>query len=193
LVTIFEARDRLPHRPLFSCRKWELHSSLLIVTAAMSYKQLSKDDFDAIVTGELTHYAIWLESELIEIIADRFARPDQRVEFTTLVLRRDGLTFQDKIEIVRAMTPSFANRTAADRLKQLLPKIEEFKSNRNAFAHGLDVTPPDGPPGELRLEIIGRSGKGKVITVTCESHEAMMKHADQLLEELRSVRSRLST
>ncbi len=44
----------------------------------MKYDDLSHEDFDAIVTGELTHYALWLEGEIINIIADYFIGSDAK-------------------------------------------------------------------------------------------------------------------
>jgi hypothetical protein len=157
----------------------------------MDHKKLSQEDFDAIVTGELTHYAAWLEDELIDIISDYFQQLDRRADFQRLLLRRDGLTFQDKIEIVRALLPLFANRLAAERLKVALPEIETFKATRNAFAHGRDVTPPDSKSLTLHVEVVSRAGKEKVIVVTPESHEAFLTAAERLLKEVQDVRGKL--
>ena len=131
----------------------------------MNYRNLSKEDFDAIVTGELTHYSIWMENVLIDIISTQFSQPARRVDFERLLLRREGLTFQDKIEIVRAMLPQFSNKPAAGKLKPLLTKIEEFKAYRNAFAHGTDVTTSNNQDGGIYIEIVARSGKEKVVLV----------------------------
>ena len=153
----------------------------------MNYQDLSREDFDAIITGELTHYAIWLEDVLVKLISHHFAPEVRRKDFERLMLRRDGLTFQDKIEIVRAMLPLFENRDAAEKLKQLLGRIEVFKANRNAFAHGLDVTPKELPPPTVHVEIITRSGKEKVLEVSPEVHREQMASAEALLNELNTV------
>ena len=157
----------------------------------MTYQSRTREDFDAIVTGELTHYAIWLENVLIGVISDFFSPPRLRGHFERLLLRRDRLTFQDKIEIVRAMLPLFHNQGAAGRLKSLLPKVEEFKANRNAFAHGVDVTPSEISPPTIHVEIVTRSGKEKVVEVTPEAHEASLTRAEALLKELQDVRGQL--
>lgn len=157
----------------------------------MDYRALTREDFDAMVTGELTHYAIWLENVLINIISDFFAINARRNDFERLLLRRDGLTFQDKLEITRAMLPLFANRDVAERLKAILGKIEEFKSTRNAFAHGMDVTPVETASPSVHVEIVTRSGKEKVVEVTPESHTAVMAYAETLLEEIQAVREAL--
>ncbi len=157
----------------------------------MNYRNLSKEDFDAIVTGELTHYSIWMENVLIDLISTQLSQPARRVDFERLLLRRDGLTFQDKIEIVRAMLAQFSNKLAAQKLKPLLTKIEEFKAYRNAFAHGTDVTPSNNPDGGIYIEIVARSGKEKVVLVTPESHETTMSEAEALLKELHMLRDEL--
>jgi hypothetical protein len=106
----------------------------------MSFGQV---ELDALVTGQLTHYALWLEDEVIGIISDYFAVPSKKSDFDRLLLQRDGLTFQDKIEVVRAIVPLFKKREVASKLKSILGKVEKFKQVRNAFAHGRDVTPKD--------------------------------------------------
>lgn len=156
----------------------------------VEYEKLSKEDFDALVTGELTHNAIWLEDELVEIISDYFFQIVTRADFQRLLLRRDGLSFQDKIEIVRALLPRFANQLAATELRPLLVSIEEFKSTRNAFAHGLDVT-PSTVTGVLHVEIINRAGKERVVVVTPESHRKLLIEADSMLKNLQNLRLRL--
>ncbi len=157
----------------------------------MNYKELDHDDFDAIVTGELTHYALWLEGALNNIITDYFiSRAERRNDFERLFLYRDGLTVQDKIEIVRGMSPSITNSETAPLLKSLLKDIEEFKSWRNALAHGLEVQDePTGP--HIVIDIVGRSGKAKQVTITPESHERKIKEAEQLLKRAASLRTRL--
>ncbi len=72
----------------------------------MRYEDLDKEDFDAIVTGELTHYAIWMEDKINSLITDYFVSDKSKSkDFRRLFLYRDGLTFQDKLEIARGMIP----------------------------------------------------------------------------------------
>lgn len=72
----------------------------------MRYEDLDKEDFDAIVTGELTHYAIWMEDEINRFITDYFIGDKSKSkDFRRLLLYRDGLTFQDKLEVARGMIP----------------------------------------------------------------------------------------
>ncbi|WP_124646813.1 hypothetical protein [Burkholderia contaminans] len=158
----------------------------------MNYKNLSREDFDAIVTGELTHYAIWLEDEIVQILADHYSNAATRPDFVRLILRRDGLTFQHKIEIARATLPLFRNQVAARTLKGLLNRVEAFKGFRNAFAHGLDET-PDGIDGEIHVGLVNRAGKETIRKVTPESHEAMMDTTESLLSQLKSVRDALGS
>jgi hypothetical protein len=158
----------------------------------MDYKKLHREDFDAIVTGELTHYAIWLEDEIVQILADHFSKKPARDDFVRLFLRRDGLTFQHKIEIARASLPLFGDPSAAAKLKVLLTQVEKFKGFRNAFAHGLDQT-PDGADGEIHVGMVNRAGKETIQKVTPESHTAMMESAERLLLDVRSVREKLAS
>jgi hypothetical protein len=157
----------------------------------MNYGNLSKEDFDAVVTGELTHYAIWMENVLVNLISTQFCQPGRRIDFERLLLRRDGLTFQDKIEIVRAMLPQFSNQPAAQKFKLLLTKVEEFKAIRNAFAHGTNVMPSNDHDGSIYIEIVTRSGKEKVVSVNSKTHETTMSGAEALLKELHALRDEL--
>jgi hypothetical protein len=157
----------------------------------MDYKKLTRDQFDAVVTGELTHYAIWLEEELVGIISGYFAKPDRLKDLSRLLLRRDGLTFQDKIEIVRAMAPLIANEELAGKLRKSLNRIEEFKANRNAFAHGLDVTPKDTLPPTVHIEVVNRAGKEKIVVVTPETHAQELANAESALAEIVSIREEI--
>lgn len=156
----------------------------------MKYRELSHEDFDAIVTGELTHYALWFEGELINIITDYFLQSSsKRSDFKRLLLLRDGLTFQDKIEIARAMIPLYSEKAASVNLKLLLKQVEEFKGWRNALAHGADVS-DDDTKAELKVEV-ARSGKEKVVHITPKSYETKMAEADKLLSELTAARKAL--
>ena len=158
----------------------------------MNYRKLSREDFDAIVTGELTHYALWLEDELIGIISDYFlGTSEKRRDFTRLLLRRDGLTFQNKIDIVRAMLPLFTNSEASSDLKKILTKIENFKVFRNALAHGLDIQSSTADKMSLRIEVVTRSGKEKTVEITPASHQRIMNNTENLLEQLQKVRKAL--
>ena len=157
----------------------------------MEYDDLVKEDFDAVVTGELTHYALWLEDELNRIIMSYFKVPKARREdFKRLILLRDGLTFQDKLEIVRGMLPLFGDIAVSTNLKQLLKELEEFKSSRNAMAHGQDVS-DDDDEAKLKISITTRSGKERVIEITPESHTKLMDRAEALLKDLKAARAAL--
>lgn len=157
----------------------------------MDYSQLSPEDFDALVTGELTHFAIWLEGELIGIISDHFVTKKKKSDFERLLLRRDGLTFQDKIEIVRAMSPLFASSETVSKLKSLLGKVEDFKATRNALAHGVDVTPDNLSKPAIHVEIVNRAGRERVVIVTPDSHQKVLDEATALLEQLKECRAAL--
>ncbi len=157
----------------------------------MEYKNLSKEDFDAIVTGELTHYALWLEDELNDIISDYFIANDtKRTDFKRFFLYRDGLNFQDKIEIMHGMLPLFGDVAKEVDLKSLLNQIEEFKSWRNALAHGVDVSSDNESP-LIRVQVVTRSGKEKVVEITPESHESKIKETEELLVKIQNARNKL--
>jgi hypothetical protein len=154
----------------------------------LNYDKLQKDEFDAVVTGELTHRAIWLEHEVIGIITDYFVSDaGRRDDFRRLTMLRDGLTFQDKLEIARGMIPLLEPKASEMSLGSLLKRVEDFKAYRNAFAHGVDVSGSD-TSNHLRIELVSRSGKERVIEVTPASHREMIASADKLLEELQAAR-----
>jgi hypothetical protein len=157
----------------------------------MEYEQLTHEEFDAIVTGELTHFALWLEDAVNGVICEYFIGASERErDFRRLILYRDGLTFQDKLEIVRALIPVFGETAERCNLKSLLNRIEEFKSWRNSLAHGLDQSNPD-EPRKIVLEIVIRSGKEKRIEITPASHREMMEKTEELLKEVEEARSQL--
>lgn len=158
----------------------------------MDYKDLSNEDFDAVVTGELTHLALWFEEGLNEIIEGYFVgNIIRKSEFRRLLLYREGLNFQDKIEIVRGMLPLLGTKTEQKDLKDILKKIEEFKSWRNAMAHGIGV-PFDEKSPKIIIEIVSRAGKEKVIEITPESHKGRMKQTKKLLVRLNEFLENLS-
>ena len=161
--------------------------------STMNYSKLDREDFDAIVTGELTHYAIWLEDELNGIICDYFIDDSDKTEdFKRLFLYRDGLTFQDKIDIVRAMIPLFGAKSETLNIKRVLTEVEKYKTWRNAMAHGLDVS-DDKPRTTLRIQTFSRSGKGKELEITPKSHQAKMDEAGKLLESPQNTRRKLKS
>lgn len=160
----------------------------------MSYESLSQEAFDAIVTGELTHLAIWLEDELNALITNYFVSdPDKSGDFRRLLLLRDGLTAQDKIEIARGMLPLlFLSEPDFLKWKGFLKRIEDFKSWRNAMAHGVDVTPAPYA-GELIVEVVNRAGSERQIRITPGSHTEMCKQTEDLLDEIRAARLTLES
>jgi len=151
----------------------------------MRYEDLDKEDFDAIVTGELTHYTLWMEEEINRLITDYFVSDKTKSkDFRRLLLYRDGLTFQDKLEIARGMIPLLGlNDQDQTQFRTILNAVEDFKSWRNAMAHGLDATPGDYK-GVIRIEIVSRLGKEKTIEITPDSHRAKMDEAEKLYHSL---------
>ena len=157
----------------------------------MRYEDLGKEDFDAIVTGELTHYAIWMEDEINRLVTGFIVSDVNKAkDFRRLILYRDGLTFQDKLEITKAMITLLAlSEKDQAQFLAILNKVEDFKSWRNAMAHGFDSTPGDYK-GVLRIEIVSRSGKEKMVEITPKSHRARMDEAEELYQSLRNIVSR---
>ncbi len=155
------------------------------------YSNLTVDKFDAIVTGELTHQALYCEGELVGIITEHFCVQGADSDFRRLLLYRDGLSFQDKIEIVRAMLPLLTPDSAVSRLKIALRKVEDLKALRNAFAHGLDNSPPLDGKLSISVEVVSRSGAEKSIVVTPETHCQTMQDAEDLFNELHIIRKEI--
>jgi hypothetical protein len=151
----------------------------------MDYGKLSQDEFDAIVTGELTHRALALEFLLNDIICEYFIGGNNPKEddFRQLILDREGLTAQAKIGIVRAMLPLFGEIEKQANLKSILTKVEKSNSERNAMAHGQCMTDPN-TPHHLKIGMVSRSGKEKVIEITPDSHRESIAKLDQLIESL---------
>jgi len=157
----------------------------------MTYKNLSKQDFDAIVTGELTHYNLWFEDEFNSIITGYFISNVNRImDFRRLILLRDGLTFQDKIEIVRSMIPLFENLADEIGFKKTIKEVEDFKSIRNAMVHGYEVSGIENKP-HLKIEVVSRSGKENIIEITPETHEKTMNDAEKLLQKLKESQEQI--
>jgi len=148
----------------------------------IKYEELQLDEFDAVVTGELTHLAIHLEGELDNIIIDVF-QVCKVQEFRKLILHREGLKFQDKIEIVRCCIPMLEKVVDPAELKKTLNEVEAFKAWRNALSHGHDVG-STSEPLKMRVEIINRAGKEKIVEITPESHQVMLDEIDVVLVRL---------
>lgn len=107
---------------------------------AHRYRELCREDFDAIVTGELVHQAVWLDSSLETAIETYFSvATGTREIFRRLILQREGMSFQSKIDIVRLIVDGGQFDTEyKQQWRQALSKIEEMKAIRNAMAHGKD-------------------------------------------------------
>ena len=151
----------------------------------IEYGKLGLEEFDAVVTGDLTHLAIQFEHYLNDIIIDVFQVCREK-EFRKLILHREGLKFQDKIEILRCCIPILGEHAEKLELKKILNDVEVFKSWRNALAHGRDAG-STGEPLKLRVEVINRAGKEKVIEITPASHQVMLDEMDVLLLKLKKA------
>ena len=155
----------------------------------MKYEELNHEDFDAIVTGELTHFALWLEDAINGIICEYFIGANPREDsFRRLILYRDGLTFQDKLEIAHGIIPLLGDVADQCGFKSILKRIEGFKSWRNVLAHGLDVSDPNDP-NTIVVEVVSRSGKEKRIEITPDSHREMIMQTEALLKDIQDARA----
>ncbi len=154
----------------------------------MRYEQMEREQFDAVVTGELTHFAIWMEDEINRLITNYFVGDQTKANnFRRLILRRDGLTFQDKLEVARGMISLLGlDDDGQKNFKRILRDVERFKSWRNAMAHGRDVT-ADDDEGRFLIEMVSRSGKERVYELTAHSHRKMMDEAEVLHASLRDA------
>ena len=152
---------------------------------AIEYETLTPDEFDAVVTGELTHYAILFENRINDFLVSYLGILKSRSDiFKRLFLYRDDLRLQDKIEITKAVIRHHSaylkqpgpKSIDVDRALRLLKEVETFKAVRNALAHGLSVRKSeeeDTPT--LHVEIITRSGKENQFQITPTSHRAELQ------------------
>jgi hypothetical protein len=164
---------------------------------AIDRAQLSREDFDALVTGELTHHAIWLEDELQDVICDFFAvSTGLRGLFKQLVLRREGFSLSAKIDLVNSILGSLQIPDSKRKeFRDLLRHITEFKDLRNMVAHGLDLTeefPPKDGGLSITIETVARSGKLKYVTITPDTHDKTLETAESLLNRAKRMRTELA-
>jgi len=154
----------------------------------VDYRSLSKEEFDAVVTGELTHYALWIERALEALIIRFFGFSGTTSEvFSRLILRRESFTFSSKIDLIRSL--ALESSLAQDRiqlLQSLIRQVENFKNLRNSLAHGLDVSDQEDTLN-LKIETVSRQGKSKILQVSPESHQKVVDEAQSILDELAKV------
>jgi hypothetical protein len=157
---------------------------------AAPYRTMTREDFDAIVTGELTHQAVWLEIELETAIENCFAVPQAaRESFRRLMLKRDGMTFLNKIELVRSIVDEGQfEQSYKTAWKKAFTEIDEIRRIRNAMAHGQDI---GGSGLEIRIGYINRSGKEVEITVTPDNHVKLLDKADKLRAEVKALAAKI--
>ena len=116
----------------------------------MKYNDLDRIWFDAIVTGELTHYALWFEEQLEFLILAYFIS-DPRVtdNFSSTFVRSREFTMARKTELVKKILKS-SKHSRSDEFLAVFGELEKIIAIRNAMAHGKDV---GGKGLELRIEI----------------------------------------
>lgn len=156
-----------------------------------NYFRLHQNEFDAIVTGEVAHYALWFEYELIAIISDYFVNPLKQDDFNRIVLRREALTFSAKVDIVRSMKSLCLSEQYIKRFDDVLLRLSDFIQTRNSLAHGICVTPKNLERLEIHIEVISRGGNQKKVVITPESHVAMMMEAESIFKEIQDLRQKM--
>ena len=76
----------------------------------MDYATLERDEFDAVVTGELTHYALWLEGGLDSLLCDYFlGETPRRADFLRLLLQREGCPSKTSSGLYERCYPCLGN------------------------------------------------------------------------------------
>lgn len=105
----------------------------------MKYVDLDRVDFDAIVSGELTHYALWFEEQLEFFILAYFI-DDSRVvdDFSSTFIHAREFTMSRKIEFVRKLLRS-RKFPRSDEFLSAISEVERIVALRNAMAHGRGV------------------------------------------------------
>jgi hypothetical protein len=158
---------------------------LKFVGMNVDYTKLSIGELDAIVTGELVHISLILELEINKFISEYFTyRGSRKEDFRAIILHRSCLTFQDKIDIVKAVLNKFYPKINKSEATKLLGKVEEFKSLRNAFSHGYASLTKPNEQVEVSIEMYTYSGKAKTIKITPENYKARYKEYYALFLEL---------
>jgi hypothetical protein len=157
---------------------------------AAAYRKMTREEFDAIVTGELTHHVAWLESELETAIENYFSVPaNNREIFRRLVLQREGMTVQNKIELVHSIIREGKfDDEYRKAWKTVLARIEEIKRIRNAMAHGKD----NGGTGlEMRIGYVNRAGKEIEIEVNPDLHVKRLADAERLMTMVKTLAAQI--
>lgn len=151
----------------------------------MKYGDLDRVWFDAIVTGELTHYALWFEEQLEFLILAYFTDDPRVVDdfFSTFVRSRE-FTMARKIDFARKIVKN-SNHSRSGEFTVVFGELEKIIAIRNAMAHGRDV---GGQGLKLRIEIESYGGKAKTIEISPDTHSQIMDSAEQCLEKLKELK-----
>jgi hypothetical protein len=153
----------------------------------MHYEKLDRADFDAIVTGELAHFAIWFDKLLEDIVCQYFLGffSPRQDDFTNLILRRDGITFNTKIDIVAKIIDKDEYLIQhRDDLKDIFKTMDSLKRLRNAMAHGVDM---GGEELELNIELTSSAGKKSLFKITPKTHIQNIELFQRQLDRAESI------
>jgi len=142
---------------------------------ALNYANMSRHEFDAIVTGELSSLTLSFELQINEIIIGYFLQGARRKDdFRIVFFYRECMTFQQKMDIVKVIINTNPSRLDKTESNKILKMIESFKSLRNALAHCFTHSLDQGNELRICLDMFSRSGRYKVIEITPESHDQLM-------------------
>jgi hypothetical protein len=152
----------------------------------MKYQKLEREEFDAIVTGEMTHYALWFEDQLEALITLYFVDDPNVIElFEATFIRSRHFSLSQKLEFTKKLLRQWSDSKRSSEFKAVIEEVETLIAIRNTMAHGRDI---GGTGLELLIEIQSYGGKTKEISITPETHEAAMATAERCLTKLKELK-----
>jgi hypothetical protein len=151
----------------------------------MDYRDLDRAEFDAIVTGELTHYALWFEEQLDFLITVYFINDPRVIDrFSLIFLRSREFSTSRKMTLINSLLKGWADNRSKEFLS-VITEVEQIIAIRNAMAHGRDV---GGTGLDLLVAIQSHGGKTKNISITPDTHEEMLEVAERCLNKLKELK-----
>lgn len=154
------------------------------MTKEINYSNLSPEDFDSVVTGELIKISIFLEHQINNFLSYYFTHGSSRkLDFRTFFLHGPYLGFQDKIDITRSIVTKYYPKVNKQEAVSILNHVESFKNLRNTFAHGFSSQEKKSGNSEIIVEITSRTGKIKKVVITPENHEQKLSEYRKLMKE----------
>lgn len=155
------------------------------------FEYLSPQEFDIVATGEFTHFVLWIESVLEEIIATHFvASTAKQSDFVRLVLRPEGISTIHRIGIVKGILDSLdLTETDAKKWKAALNGAEKVIRRRNVLSHGIGLGPNPYPAkGVLKIKLASRSGKYRILEISADQYRHIRASASSNITALQELR-----